>query len=128
MKIIVCLVGFILICFIIYWFFFTKSSDKVYAKAKGNIQKVNILVKGGYTPDEVILKQNIPAILSFQRMDASSCLDQVIFPELGISQDLPQKQLVSISIDTNKAGTYQWHCSMNMFHGKIIIKKDDTNE
>ena len=122
MKIIVCLICFSLIAFIIYWFLLNKRTDKVYAKTKNNLQEISILVKGGYTPEEIVLKAKIPAVLSFKRTDASSCLDHVIFPELGVNCELPLKQTIKISINTNKPGIYHWNCDMNMFHGKLIIK------
>ncbi|EAD1040745.1 cupredoxin domain-containing protein, partial [Listeria monocytogenes] len=63
-----------------------------------------------------------PVNLIFNRKDASSCLEKVIFPDFGVDADLPLNQDVSILIDTSKSGEFIYSCGMNMFHGKIIIK------
>lgn len=122
MKIIVLLVGILLIAFISYWFFGKHHAPTATATIKTDKQVVNVLVKGGYTPEQIELKQGVPATLNFKRTDASTCLERVVFPDFGINQALPQNQTVAITIDTSKSGTYEWVCGMNMFHGKVIVK------
>lgn len=122
MKIIVLIIGILLIGFICYWFFIDHSKPVTIAKIKTDKQEVNILVKGGYSPEQIELKQGVPAILNFKRTDASTCLDHVIFSDFGINKALPQNKTVVIPIDTSKTGTYEWTCGMNMFHGKVIVK------
>jgi len=85
-------------------------------------QSVDIEVSGGYSPENVVLKQGVPAVLNFTRKDASTCLDRVVFSDFGINQELPKNQAEAIEIDTSKPGEYEWACGMDMFHGKLIIK------
>ncbi|MBA1393624.1 cupredoxin domain-containing protein, partial [Lactobacillus sp. XV13L] len=73
-------------------------------------------------PETVVLKKGIPAQVHFQRQDPSSCLEKVVFPDLGINEFLPEQQDHPITIDTSKAGEYDYACGMNMFHGKVIVK------
>ena len=122
MKIIVLLVGILLIAFISYWFFGKYHAPTATATIKADKQIVNVLVKGGYTPEQIELKQGVPATLNFKRTDASTCLEHIVFPDFGINETLPKDQTVAIAIDTSKAGTYEWACGMNMFHGKVIVK------
>lgn len=122
MKIIVLLIGILLIAFISYWFFGKHHTPTATATIKADKQVVNVLVKGGYSPEQIELKQGVPATLNFKRTDTSTCLERVVFPDFGINQALPQNQTVTITIDTSKAGTYEWACGMNMFHGKVIVK------
>lgn len=121
-KIIVLIVGLTLIGFISWWFFGKHAVATETANVENNVQKVDVEVNGGYSPETVVLKQGVPAILNFTRQDPSSCLDRVVFPEFGINRELPKGQLEPIKIDTSKAGEYQWACGMDMFHGKLIIK------
>lgn len=121
-KIIVLIVGLILIGFIVWWFFGKHKIDTTTAEVNNNQQNINIEVKGGYSPERVVLKKGVPAVLSFNRKDSSSCLDRVVFPDFGINKELPQNQPQQIEIDTSKPGTYQWACGMDMFHGQLIIK------
>lgn len=122
MKIIALLIGILLIAFISYWFFGKHHTPTATATIKADKQVVNVLVKGGYSPEQIELKQGVPATLNFKRTDASTCLEHIVFPDFGINKTLPKDQTVTITIDTSKAGTYEWACGMNMFHGKVIVK------
>ncbi|BDR60295.1 cupredoxin domain-containing protein [Lactobacillus xylocopicola] len=121
-KIISLLVGLVVIAFIAWWFFGKRSVQTGEAVVDADKQSIDIKVKGGYLPEQVVLKKGIPATLNFKRLDSSSCLDHVIFPKFGINQKLPQGEVEKVEIDTSKPGEYDWECSMNMFHGKVIVK------
>ena len=122
MKVITLIVGIMAIAFIAWWFLGKHDRNVEQAKVNSTNQTVNIQVKGGYSPEKVVLKKGVPATLNFKRLDSSSCLDHVIFSDLGINQELPKGQVEQVKIDTSKAGEYDWGCSMNMFHGKVIVK------
>ena len=77
---------------------------------------------GGYSPETIVLKKNIQARIIFNRKDPSSCLDQVIFPDFGIYEDLPLGEKHVIEITPEKAGEYGYSCGMNMMHGRMIVK------
>ena len=122
MKVITLIIGIMAIAFIAWWFLGKHDANVEQAKVNSTNQTVNIQVKGGYSPEKVVLKKGVPATLNFKRLDSSSCLDHVIFSDLGINQELPKGQVEQVKIDTSKAGEYDWGCSMNMFHGKVIVK------
>lgn len=121
-RIMVLIIGILMIGFIAWWFFGKHEVKTETAAVASYQQDVDILVKGGYSPEQVVLKQGVPAKLHFSRTDPSSCLDHVVFPDFGINQALPQNQEKTVTIDTNKPGEYEWACGMDMFHGKVIIK------
>ncbi|WEV41230.1 cupredoxin domain-containing protein [Lactobacillus sp. ESL0681] len=122
MRISVAIIGLILIGFIFWWFFGKRDVQAKAANVVSDNQKIAIEVKGGYSPEKIILQQGVPATLNFTRSDSSSCLDHVIFPDFGINQELPQGKAEQIKIDTSKPGEYSWQCGMNMFHGTLIVK------
>lgn len=99
------------------WFFFHRGEDQA-ANVKDSIE---IVVSGGYQPSTIKAEINRPLKLSFLRKDESDCLADVIIPEFGINQFLPVGKSVVITITPTKAGTFEIHCGMNMFHGKIIV-------
>lgn len=121
-KIIVLIIGLAIIGLIAWWFFGKHNVEAVSADSVGAEQQINIEVNGGYSPENVVLKKGVPAVLNFTRKDASSCLDRVVFSDFGINQALPKDQKQAVRIDTSKAGEYQWACGMDMFHGKLTIK------
>ena len=121
-QIIVTIGGLALIGFIAWWFFAKHAIATTEAEVKDQKQVVDVLVKGGYSPERVVLQQGVPAVLNFTREDPSSCLDRVVFPDFGINQALPKGETQTITIDTSKPGEYTWACGMDMFHGQLVIK------
>ncbi|WP_404802912.1 cupredoxin domain-containing protein [Lapidilactobacillus wuchangensis] len=121
-KIVVLVAGLLVIGFIAWWFFGKHTTKTVQAQVDQQQQSIDIEVNGGYSPEQIVLKKGIPAVLNFTRKDASSCLDHVVFSDFGINQELPRNQRQAIKIDTSKAGEYQWACGMDMFHGKVVIR------
>lgn len=122
LKIIVLLIGLALISFIVWWFFGKHAVVTETANVTDDIQQIDIDVNGGYSPESVVLKRGVPAVMNFTRRDPSSCLDRVVFPDFGINRELPKGEKQAIQIDTTKPGEFQWACGMDMFHGKLIIK------
>ncbi|MBF8249445.1 MAG: copper-binding protein [Candidatus Levybacteria bacterium] len=117
-KILVVIFSFTGIVFT-YWFFLMKKEDKAVVVNKNN---VDILVKGGYSPNVVSIPKGKTTTLNFMRQDSSSCLEEVVIPDFKIRKYLPLNKKVSIPITPQKEGEYEISCGMNMFHGKIIVK------
>ncbi len=101
-----------------YWFFLMKKeSGALIVK-----DSVDIIVNGGYKPDVISISQNKTTTLHFLRTDPSTCLEEVVVPDLHIRKYLPLNTKVSIVITPKKRGDLQFSCGMNMFHGKIIVR------
>lgn len=115
-KIIVLLSGVGLIG-LIYWFFFGKNDKAVIAG-----DTLDILVDGGYKPENIKIKKGKTTKLIFTRTDSNSCLEEIVIPDFKIKEYLPLNKKVEITLSPEKAGTYQTHCGMGMFHGKIIVE------
>ncbi len=84
-KILVTIIAGLLVGFIVWWFFGKHVTKEVAADVTGNEQDVSVIVNGGYTPSTVVLKRGIPAQITFNRKDPSSCLEQVVFEDFGIN-------------------------------------------
>ena len=63
-----------------------------------------ILVKGGYTPDTIIVRHGKPVRLNFRREETASCSDKVIFADFDKSADLPTGQTVPVEFLPERAG------------------------
>ena len=111
-----------LIGLIIWWFFgnFQKSSQQ--ADLANGRQEGQVVVKGGYEPEVLYLKQGVPAEVTFKMQDKTACLSHLVFSSLGVDKDLSKEKLAKVQIPTDKAGEIDYACGMDMFHGKIVVR------
>lgn len=105
---------------LIYWFFFGKKTTLTEtSKGQGT---VDILVDGGYKPENIKIEKGKTTTLIFKRIDPNTCLEEIFIPDFKIKEYLPLNKKVEITLTPGKAGVYQTHCGMGMFHGKIIVE------
>ena len=100
-----------------YWFFLMKKEDVVVVQ-----NSIDITVDGGYSPSTIAVPRGKRTTISFIRKDPSSCLEEVVLSDFKIKKYLPLNKKVTIEIEPEKEGTYNFACGMNMFHGKIIVE------
>lgn len=105
-----------------WWFFGQRNTATVHARQVGNKQTIEVTVDGGYTPNVIAVTKNVPAEIVFTRKDPSACLEQIVFPDFGISKHLPLNQPVTVSFTPEKEGELKYACGMNMFFGKVEVK------
>ena len=121
-QIIITLIGILLSLFIA-WFFWLapKGQTRVNAGASG-IQEVAITVKGGYTPDIIVVMACQLLRMRFTRQESSTCSEMVLFPDFNQSAKLPEGEEVSIEFTPDKPGEYGFQCQMGMLRGKLIVE------
>ena len=115
--------GGIALSIFIAWFFWLapKGQTRVTAGA-GGVQEVAITVKGGYTPDIIVVKAGQPLRMRFTRQESSTCSEMVLFPDFNQSAKFPEGQEVSVEITPDKPGEYGFQCQMGMLRGKLIVE------
>ncbi|WEV39561.1 cupredoxin domain-containing protein [Lactobacillus sp. ESL0681] len=84
--------------------------------------QAKIIVDGGFKPDVVILKKNLPAQLTFIRTSDQGCLNYVSSTTLAFSAELPLNQPVTVNLQPLKSGNYDFSCGMEMFFGKVVVE------
>ncbi len=112
--------GLALIAFTLWFFFGPRASEKA-AVGTGGAQEITVVVKGGYSPDRIEVKRGQRVRLNFRREESTSCTEQLILGDFGISKMLPQGQTVPIEFTPDKAGEFTFHCGMNMVRGKLVV-------
>lgn len=118
----VLVLALLLVAFIV-WFFWLKRVKGVRAaETSGGYQEAMILVKGGYTPDTVIVSRGKPVRLNFRREETASCSDKVVFEHFGKSAELPTGELVAVELMPKEAGEFAFACPMGMFRGRLIVE------
>lgn len=121
-KIIVTMVGLAAIGFIVWFFWLVKHPGVRAAMGSSGYQEAIVLVKGGYTPDIIIVEKGKPVRLNFVRTESASCSEMVIFPDFNKSAHLPEGETVSVELMPDKAGEFEFQCQMGMLRGKLIVE------
>ena len=106
------------------WFFWgpRKQGYRVPIATSG-YQEAMILVKGGYSPDTLVVRAGKPVRLNFRREESSSCSEMVVFADFGKSAKLPEGELVPVEFLPNEPGNYEFTCQMGMLRGRLIVEK-----
>ena len=120
-EIIVVLARVSAIAFVL-WYFFGERESVAAAVGAGGVQEITVTVKGGYSPDVIVVREGAPVRLDFYRDETASCSEQVIFGDFGIARDLPAFRTTPIEFTPTKAGEFTFTCGMNMMRGKLIVE------
>ncbi len=118
----VSILGLALIGFIVWFFWLKKAKGARATTISGGYQEAMILVKGGYTPDVLVVEHGKPVRLNFRREETASCSEMVLFPDFNKSAKLPTGETVAIEFLPDQPGEYEFACQMGMFRGKLIVE------
>ncbi len=107
---------------VVVWYFWFTSSGGVKAASVDGVQELTVVVKGGYTPDTIVVKRGRPVRLNFNRQESASCSEMVLFPDFDRSAKLPEGEAVSIEFTPETVGEFGFQCQMGMFRGRLIVE------
>jgi plastocyanin domain-containing protein len=120
-EIIVVIVGVAAIAFVLWYFFGPRKAVAATADAAG-VQEVKVTVKGGYSPDLIVVKQGRPVRLDFYRDESSGCSESLRIPEFGVARDLPPFTTTSVDLTPTTPGEFTFTCGMNMLRGRLVVE------
>lgn len=109
-------IGFVL------WYFFGEREATAATVDESGVQEVKVTVKGGYSPDVIVVKRGRPVRLEFYRDETASCSEQVVFGDFGIARDLPAFKTTTIELTPKESGEFTFTCGMNMMRGKLVVE------
>lgn len=121
-KVLVDVGGLAAIAFIVWFFWLVKKQGVKASLASSGYQEAMVLVKGGYTPDVIVVERGKPVRLNFVRSESASCSEMVLFPDFKKSAQLPEGETVAVELMPDKAGEYGFQCQMGMIRGKLIVE------
>ena len=119
---IVTLTGLALIAFIVWFFWLKRARGTRAAATSGGYQEAMILVKGGYTPDVIVVEHGKPVRLTFLRQETAACSEKVLFPDFHRTAELPEGELVPVEFTPDQPGEYEFTCGMGMLRGKLVVR------
>jgi len=120
-RIVVDILGFILIFLVAWYFWFSRKKGERVAVA-GGVQEAIVTVKGGYTPDVIVVKAGKPVRLTFVRRESSPCSERVVFKDFDRSSLLPEGEEVPIEFTPEEPGEYDFGCQMGMYRGRLVVE------
>ncbi|MFD8346554.1 heavy metal translocating P-type ATPase [[Kitasatospora] papulosa] len=106
------------------WYFFgPRRAGNV--RLEGGVQRVEVKVRGGYSPDLIRVRQGTPVELVFDRQEAGECTSRVVFPDLKVGAGLPAHTRTTVQLNPDRFGSFGFSCGMNMIHGTLLVEPAD---
>ncbi|MFD0374974.1 heavy metal translocating P-type ATPase [Streptomyces sp. NPDC127112] len=109
------------------WFFFGPRRAGS-ARLEGGVQRVEVTVRGGYSPNMIRVRQGTPLELVFDRQESGECTSRVVFPDLRVSAGLPAHTRTTVRLTPDRPGTFGFACGMNMIHGTLQVEPGEQGE
>jgi plastocyanin domain-containing protein len=105
------------------WFFWGPRRGSYHAKVSSRgYQEAMVLVKGGYTPDLIVVQHGKPVRLNFRRDETAACSERVVLADIGKSASLPEGEVVPVEFLPERPGEYEFTCQMGMLRGKLVVE------
>lgn len=114
--------GLILVGSIAWFFWFSKKEAVRVSTGESGTQEVFVTVKGGYTPDLIVVQAGKPLRINFQRQETAVCSEQVLFPDFNKQATLTPYKTVAVEFTPEKPGTFGFQCGMGMLRGKLVVE------
>ncbi len=122
-QILVTILGLALSGVVAWYFWFSEAKATHLKTANGGIQETLITVKGGYSPDVIVVQAGKPVRLNFYRTETAACSEQVLFPDFQQQADLTPFKTIPVEFTPDKPGEYGFQCGMGMLRGKLIVEE-----
>ncbi len=110
------------IVWVLWYFRYSRGKAVAATAGAAGVQEVRVLVKGGYTPDTIVVQAGKPVRLQFYRDETADCSERVVFERFGIDQQLPPFQTTAIEFTPDQPGEYPFRCGMNMLKGLLVVE------
>ena len=121
-RVVVDVAGLALIAIIVWFFWLVKATGGHAPATSSGSQEQMVLVKGGYTPDVIVVQAGKPVRLNFVRQESASCSEMVLLPAFGKSAKLPEGATVPVEFLPKERGEFEFACQMGMLRGKIVVE------
>ena len=87
---------------------------------ENGMQKIEIMARGGYTPNQITAKANRDTVLQIETKGTYDCSSSVSIPKLSYVNNLPATGLTNIQIPANMAkDSLEILCGMGMYRATI---------
>ena len=109
------------------WYFLWSRGPAAAAATVDGVQEVRVTVKGGYTPDTIVVRAGQPVRLQFYRDETADCSERVVFEDFGIDRPLPAFHTTAVEFTPEEPGEFRFRCGMNMLKGLLVVEPVTTD-
>jgi plastocyanin domain-containing protein len=109
------------------WYFVFTPGPALAAAAKGGVQEVRITVKGGYTPDTVVVRAGKPVRLLFYRDEMAEASGRIVLEAFAVDRPLPPFQTTSVELSPAAAGEFRFHGAAAAPAGVLVVEPAAPN-
>ena len=120
-QLVVSVLGLAAIVWVLWFFLFARRAATVARQMRG-VQEIAITVKGGYSPDTILVQAGKPVRLLFYRDETADCSDRVVFEHFSINARLPAFETTAIEFTPTEPGEYPFRCGMSMLKGLLVVE------
>lgn len=89
--------------------------------ANGVVNVSLVIANGQYQPSTLNIPAGKPVRLTVDRREANSCSKHLVFPQLGIQQELADNGTTVVNLPATKSGTFTMTCGMGMMQGVLLV-------
>ncbi len=76
----------------------------------------------GFVPSRIEVPSGRVSVLALTRDTQPNCASKIVFPDLGITKDLPPGKTVLLSLPAMPARELKFACGMGMYRGLLVVK------
>jgi hypothetical protein len=99
----------------------TATASNFKTGADGVVEVPLSITNGQYVPTALSIPADKPVRLVVTRNEDAACSSQIVFPQLGITNDLKGNGVTNVDLPATKAGSYSMTCGMGMMSGRLLV-------
>lgn len=108
------------------WYFLLARRPGAAPAAADGVQEIRVTVKGGYTPETVVVQAGKPVRLQFYRDETADCSERVVLEAFGVDQELPAFEMTPVEFTPQQPGEYPFHCGRSVLRGLVVVEPADA--
>ncbi len=91
-------------------------------RVDGDKQYVDMIVNGGWNPNVIKAKAELPLTINLDVQQAGGCISALVFPQLNVNVPLQSGAKTKLELPPLKPGTYSFSCQMGMVNGQLVVE------
>ncbi len=121
------LLGILIVPFGVVGWIGARAGEATRAPVGGDgVQEVEVVVRGRYRPDKVMVRRDIPVRLLFNRQEDVSCSERVIFSDFQQERRLAPFATTTVQFIPTRTGEFLFTCAMGMYQGHLLVVEPRT--